>query len=194
MPVLFVVLALAPPLEARFDVLVEGKKAGVATYRLSDRTGGGRVTRLRIVLADGSISESRTETDAAGAAVRSQDTVARGRTRSATMVTYNARGDATIVVDKGKPIVVPFRARGNRKDPSELWFRSVVPSANTWAVYLALDPRKRTWEEVRVTYLGKRGGGHLVRQVRKGATTSFTLDDRGVPLSIEAAKLRLVRR
>lgn len=190
----FAFLLLAQTQEARFDVLVKGKKAGVATYALGDRRGGGRTTRLRIVLADGSVSESLTESDGVGAAVRAVNSVRRGRGGTTETVTYNARGDATIVVDKGKPLLVPFRGRGNRKDPSELWFRSAKPSANTWAVFLALDPRKRTWDEVRVTYVGKRGMGHLVRQLRGGATTSYTLDDRGVPLIIEAGDLRMVRR
>ena len=44
----------------------------MATYRLSDRSGGGRVTRLRLVLADGSVSESLSLSDALGQAVRSE--------------------------------------------------------------------------------------------------------------------------
>jgi hypothetical protein len=192
-----VVLALAAfahAQEARFDVLVKGKKAGVATYRVSPYKGTGRLTRLRIVLADGSISESVSMSDATGAAVGSENSVRRGASSSKEVVTYDARGDATIVRDKGKPVVVPFDRRGSRKDPSETWFRSVRPAPGTWAIFRAFDSRKRTWEEVRVTFVGKRGAGNVVRQQRKGLTTVFTLDEAGIPLVIESGDLRMIRR
>lgn len=194
MPALLVALLTLPPQSARFDVLVKGKKAGVATYRLSDRPGGGRVTRLRIALADGAVTESLSLTDASGAAVRSENVVRRGKAFTKETVTYGARGDATIVANDGKPVVVPFDRRGSRKDPSEAWLRPTVPSAGTWAVYRALDPRKRVWDEVRVTFVGKKGAGYLLRQSRAGGTTDYTLDTHGLPLVIEANDLRLVRR
>lgn len=183
-----------PPQEARFDVLVKGKKAGVATYRISDRPGGGRVTRLRIVLADGSVSESLSLSDVFGAAVRSEDVVRRGKGFSKQTVTYGPRGDATIVANGGTPVVVPFNGRGNRKDPSETWFRGVTPSPGTWSTFLKLDARRRAWDPVRVTYVGKRGAGHLVRQVWGAKRTDFTLDDHAVPLVFESDAIRLVRR
>ncbi|RYG26070.1 hypothetical protein EON82_04770 [bacterium] len=193
----FVVLSLAgiaQAQQAKFDVLVKGKKAGVATYAVSPYKGSGRLTRLRIVLADGSISESVSKTDATGAAVGSENSVRRGATGSKEVVTYDGRGDATIVRDKGKGVVVPFDRRGSRKDPSETWFRSVKPKPGTWAVFRALDPRKRVWEEVKVSYVGKRGAGNVVRQQRGGLMTVFTLDDAGIPLVIESGDLRMVRR
>ena len=192
-----VALALAATVqaqEARFDVLVKGKKAGVATYKVSPYQRGGRLTRLRIVLADGSISESVSKSDATGNAVGSENSVRRSGTTSKEVVTYDARGDATIVRDKGKPIVVPFDRKGSRKDPSETWFRGVRPTPGTWAVFRALDPRKRTWEEVRVTFVGKQGAGNVVRQQRNGLTTIFTLNDSGIPLVIESGDLRMNRR
>lgn len=192
-----VVLALASAAhaqQAKFDVLVKGKKAGVATYAVSPFQRGGRLTRLRIVLADGSISESVSKSDATGTAVGSENSVRRGAASSKEAVTYSPRGDATIVRDKGKGIVVPFDRRGSRKDPSETWFRGVRPAPGTWAVFRALDPRKRVWEEVKVTYVGKRGGGNIVRQLRNGLTTVFTLDDAGIPLVIESGDLRMIRR
>ena len=184
----------APPQEARFDVLVKGRKAGVASYRLSERPGGGRVTRLRIVLADGSVSESLSLTDAAGAMVRSEDVVRRDGAYRKTAVVYDARGDATVTLGKGRSYVVPFDRRGSRKDPSETWFRTVRPSPGTWSAFRKLDPARRRWDEVRVTYVGKRGGGNLVRQQAGPKTTSFTLDDAGLPLAYDAGDLRLVRR
>lgn len=191
---LFLVAGAASAQEARFDVLVKGKKAGLATYSLSDRKGGGRVTRLRVALADGSVTESLSASDTTGTAVRAENSVRRGKASTREKVTYNVRGDATIVVDGGKPTIVPFDRRGSRKDPSEVWFRPAVPSAGTWAVFRALDPRKRVWDEVRVTYIGRRGGGYLVRQVRGKSTTNFTLDAKGIPLLIESGDLRMVRR
>ena len=178
--------------EARFDVLLKGKKAGVATYRLSERNGG-RVTRLRIALADGSVTESLSISDATGAAVMAENNVRRGTSRTKETISYNAKGDATIVTNGKKPLLVPFHARGTRKDPSELWFRSLKPSPSTWAIYLALEPRKRVWEQVKVTYVGKKGAGNLIRQERGGLTTNFTVDDKGVPLMIESGDLRMVR-
>ena len=185
---------LAHAQEARFDVLVKGKKAGVATYKVSPYKGSGRLTRLRIVLADGSISESVSMSDGTGSAVGSENCVRRGASRSKEVVTYDSRGDATIVRDKGKAVVVPFDRRGSRKDPSETWFRGVRPAPGTWAIFRALDSRKRTWEEVRVTFVGKRGAGNVVRQQRNGLTTVFTLDDAGIPLVIESGDLRMIRR
>lgn len=194
-PLAFIALvATAPAQEARFDVLVKGKKAGVATYNVSPYSRGGRATRLRIVLADGTASESLSMSDATGTAVGSENSVRHGSATSKEVVTYGPRGDATIVRDKGKPVVVPFDRRGSRKDPSETWFRSVRPTPGTWAVFRALEPRKRTWEEVRVTFVGKRGGGNVVRQARNGRTTVFTLDDAGMPLVIESGDLRMIRR
>ena len=184
----------APVQEARFDVLVKGKKAGVATYRLSDRPVGGRVTRLRMVLADGSVSESVSETDPFGAAVRSEELVRRGKAASRQIVSYAANGDATIVVNGGKPVLVPFRGRGNRKDPSETWFRGVSPKPGTWAIFLKLDATHRAWEAVRVTYVGRRGLGHLVRQTAGTKRTDFTLDERAMPIAFESDAVRLVRR
>jgi len=179
---------------ARFDVLVKGKKAGVATYQISAGKAGGRITQLRIVLADNSVTESVSQSDRTGAAVTAENTVRRGAARTKESVTYDAQGNAIITTNKGKPVAVPFDKKGGRRDPSELWFRSLKPSPGTWAVFRALDPRKRVWEEVKVTYVGKRGIGNLVRQERKGLTTNFTLDERGVPLVIEAGDLRMVRR
>jgi hypothetical protein len=193
LPILFV-LGLLPPSEARYDVLAKGKRAGVATYRVSDRPGGGRVTRLRIVLADGSITETLSLTDAQGAAVRSENVVRRGKAYTKETVDYDARGNASVVVDKKTPVRVPFRAVGSRRDPSETWFRLLTPSPGTWAVYLALDSGERKWDSVRVTYVGKREGGNLVRQVRAGKTTDYLLDAKGVPLRIDAGDLRMVRR
>lgn len=178
---------------AKYDVFVAGKKAGVATYETEPKRGG-RWTRLRVALADGSVSESVSETDAMGAAVRAVETVKRkGSTRVET-ITYSPRGDATIVVDHGKPVVVPFDRRGSRRDPSELWLRPTVPSGNTWAIYRALNSRKRTWEEVRVTFVGKKDVGYVIEQKRSGATTRFVMDAKGVPMTIEAGSLRMVRR
>jgi hypothetical protein len=179
---------------ARFDVLVKGKKAGVATYQISAGKAGGRITQLRIVLADNSVTESVSQSDRTGAAVTAENTVRRGAARTKESVTYDAQGNAIITTNKGKPVAVPFDKKGGRRDPSELWFRFIKPSPGTWAVFRALDPRKRVWEEVKVTYVGKRGMGNLVRQERKGLTTNFTLDERGVPLVIEAGDLRMVRR
>ena len=189
-----VVLHVIPPREARFDVLLKGKKAGVATYRLSDRPGGGRVTRLRIVLADGSVSESLSLSDSQGQAVRSEDVVRRSGAYRKESVAYDSKGNATVTLDKAKPYPVPFDRRGSRKDPSETWFRGVKPSPGTWAVFRKLDPRRRLWEEVRVTYVGARGGGHLVTQKGKKSLTSFTLDGTGMLLSFESGGVRLVRR
>jgi hypothetical protein len=132
--------------------------------------------------------------DATGTAVGSENSVRRGAANSKEVVTYNARGDATIVRDKGKGALVPFDRRGSRKDPSETWFRAVRPTPGTWAVFRALEPRKRVWEEVRVTYVGRRGAGNVVRQQRNGLTTVFTLDDAGIPLVIESGDLRMIRR
>lgn len=179
---------------ARFDVLVKGKKAGVATYQITPGKAGGRATQFRIVLADGSITESISQSDRTGAAVSAENSVRRGTARTVEVVAYDALGNATITTNKGKPVAVPFDKKGGRKDPSELWFRTIKPSPGTWAVFRALDPRKRVWEEVKVTYVGKRDMGNLVRQERNGRTTNFTLDDRGIPLVIEAGALRLVRR
>lgn len=179
---------------AKFDVLVKGKKAGVATYQISPGKAGGRVTRLRIVLADGSISETVSQSDRTGAAVSAENTVRRGAARTREVIAYDVSGNATITKDKAKPVQVPFDKKGGRKDPSELWFRSVKPSPGTWAVFRALEPRKRVWDEVKVTYVGKRGQGNLVTQLRRGLTTNFTLDEQGVPLVIEAGDLRMVRR
>ena len=187
-------LLIAPTVEARYDVLLKGKKSGVATYRLSDRPGGGRVTRLRVVLADGSTSESLSVSDVFGAALRSEDVVRRGKSFTKRTVEYDAKGDATVVANGGKPVAVPFRGRGNRKDPSETWFRSVTPKPGTWATYLKLDAARRTWEPVRVTYVGPQDGGHLVRQVAGKTRTDFTLDARGVPIAILSGDLRMVRR
>lgn len=175
-------------------MLLKGKKAGLATYAIAARKGGGRTTRLRIALADGTVTESLSESDAGGTALRASNSVRRGKGVRLETIAYNAKGDATIVIDGGKPVVVPFRGKGSRRDPSETWFRTVIPSGATWAVFLALDSRKQTWDEVRVTYVGKRGPGHLVRQLRNGMTTSFTLDDHAVPLVIESGDLRMVRR
>ena len=185
---------IEPPREARFDVLLKGKKAGLATYRLSNRAGGGRVTRLRIVLADGSVSESLSLSDAQGQAVRSEDVVRRNGAYRKETVVYDPKGNATVTLDKAKPYVVPFDRRGSRKDPSETWFRGVKPSPGTWAVFLKLDPRRKLWEEVRVTYVGPRGGGHLVRQKAPKTLTSFTLDGAGMLLSYESGDVRMVRR
>lgn len=185
---------LAPPQEARFDVLVKGKRAGLATYRLSDRPGGGRVTRLRVVLADHSVTESLALSDATGSMVRTEDVVRRNGAYRKQTVAYGARGDATIVDNGGKPVLVPFDRRGSRRDPSETWFRGTVPSPGTWAVFRKLDPRRRAWDEVRVTYVGKGPGGNVVRQTTGTATTSFTLDGAGMLVSYEAGDLRLVRR
>ncbi len=178
----------------RFDVLMKGKKAGAALYNVSAANAGGRVTQLRIILADGSISESVSQSDRTGAAVSAENTVRRGAALTRETVSYDALGNATITKNKGKPVAVPFDKKGGRKDPSELWFRTIKPSPGTWAVFRALDSRKRVWEEVKVTYVGKRGLGNLVRQERKGLTTNFTLDDQGIPLVIEAGDLRMVRR
>ena len=163
-PIVVLALVGAPQAEeARFDVLVKGKKAGVATYQVSPFLGSGRLTRLRVVLADGSISESVSKTDASGTAVGSENSVRRGAAGSREVVSYNGRGDASIVRDKGKALVVPFDRRGSRKDPSETWFRGVRPTPGTWAVFRALEPRKQVWEEVRVTFVGRRGAGNVVR-------------------------------
>lgn len=174
-------------------MIVKGRKAGVATYRLSDRPGGGRVTRLRVVLADGSTTEDLSLTDASGAAVRSENVVRRTGSYNKTTITYDARGDATVVVGKRAPVVVPFDRKGSRRDPSETWFRTVKPSVGTWAVFRELTP-KRTWDTVKVTYVGRRDGGNLIRQERGPSVTSFTVDDNGMLLSYAAGDLRLVRR
>lgn len=186
-------LLLAPPREAHFDVLLKGSRAGVATYRLSDRPGGGRVTRLDVILADRSATETLSITDAAGAAVRTETVVRHPGSYTKEVVDYDARGDATISVGKGRPVVVRFDRRGSRRDPSDTWFRGTVPSPGTWAVFRALTPG-RAWEEVRVTYVGRRSGGNLVQQRRGGKTTSFTLDDAGMLVGYDAGDLRLVRR
>ncbi|RYG15114.1 hypothetical protein EON82_26640 [bacterium] len=195
MPVLLLVLGAFQSQQGRFDVFVQAKKAGVATYAVSTRKAGGRMTRLRIVLAEGSVSESISESDIGGNPVRAVETVRRGTAQTKETVTYNAKGDATIVRDKTKPFVVPFNVNGSRKDPSELWFRTVKPAAGTWAKYFALDSGKKEWQEVKVKYVGKRGDGHLIQQSRNmGVTTKFTVDDKGFPILIESGELRLVRR
>ena len=189
-----VLLHANPTAEARFDVFLKGKKAGIATYRLSDRPGGGRVTRLRLVLADGSVSESLALSDALGQAVRSEDVVRRrGAYRKAT-VSYDPKGNAIVALDKAPPYVFPFDRRGSRKDPSETWFRKVRPSPGTWAVFRKLDAKRDGWEDVRVTYVGPRGGGHLVTQKGPKGLTSFVLDDEGMPLSYQSGDVRLVRK
>jgi hypothetical protein len=195
MPALLLLLGALQSQQGRFDVFVQGKKAGVATYAVSTRKAGGRITRLRIVLADGSVSESVSESDAGGTPVRAVETVRRGTAQTKETVTYNPKGDATIVRDKAKPFIVRFNANGSRKDPSELWFRTVKPVAGAWAKYFVLDSGKKEWHEVKVKYVGKRGGGHLIQQSRNmGVTTKFTLDDKGFPISFESGELRLVRR
>lgn len=194
MPLALAVLLIAPTREARFDVMAKGRKAGVATYRVSDRPGGGRVTRLRVVLADRSVSESVAESDALGAPTRSSSTVRRGAATTKETVAYSPRGDATIVVNGGRPVLVPFDRRGSRRDPSETWFRGVMPSPGTWAIFRALDSRRRVWEPVKVTYVGRRGEGNLVRQVRGAVTTDYVLDDEGLPISTASGDVRMVRR
>ncbi len=189
---LFALLAQAQ--EARYDVLAGGKKAGVATYSLAPRPGGGRVTRLRLVLVGGETTEEVSETDANGAPVRASTQLLRGKNRSAEVVTYTPQGAATVTRDHALPFTVPA-PKASRRDPSEAWFRPTPPKPGTTARFVALNPRKRTWEEVKVKYVGKTPEGHLVRQSRNmGASTAFVLDDRGMPRSIESGGMRMVRR
>ena len=110
------------------------------------------------------------------------------------VVEYDVQGDATVTIDKAKPYVVRFDRKGSRKDPSETWFRGVRPSPGTWAVFRKLDAKRKGWEPLRVTYVGPRGGGHLVRQTGPKTLTSFTLDGTGMLLSYESGAVRLVRK
>ncbi len=178
--------------EARYDVLAQGKKVGVATYAILPRKGGGRVTRLRMAVGGQSI-ESVSDSDAKGVATRSVTSVRRGKRLSTETTVYSVRGDATVTLTGAKPFTVPG-PKGSRKDPSELWFRGVVPTPGTWATFQALDVKTRAWQEVRVTYVGKRGAGYLVRQARPGQATEYVLDARGLPMSIERPGFRMVRR
>lgn len=183
--------------QVKMVVLVEGRRAGIATLaqRLNEK--GAKVVDMTIEIKSGDDHvkiESERIYDPNGAPTRmfQQVTVSgKDHSHNETIVTFDEDG-ANVVIDDDSDRTtkhIPLLASNPRDDPSEYWFVRDQPIVGETVVSYHFNIDTLVWEQVTTIYKGMRpvttDGRREIANVVTSEQGSAYLDINGLPLRLE---------
>jgi|GEM_PF-3835396 len=119
-------------------------------------------------------------------------------------VTFSKGAAQVSILENGKKSnrTFPQPSQMTTEDASSWWFITTKPKVNVTVKSQNFDIATLKWGEIESTYKGRKSvkignktiNANLIAQVRSGRSSTIYADDQGMPLVIEQATTRFVRR
>jgi len=185
---------------------VQGKPIGSGTFSITPGPNHTQIQRIVMTLAAGGHHAQLEETVklAADGSTAESDwkEINDGTVAKNLKVVSDAKHAILTDMLTGTKKTYPVPSGSNVKNPSQLWFITIRPSAGSTYSATEFDTDKMGWQtttrkysgDVAVTVHGRKIMGHMVSDQDANQTTMIVLDDHGLPLSVEVQGIKFTRK